>query len=210
MAKNPDDAGFRALLGNTYFRRRPFPVGRGGVQGFADDLSQAAAGRAQAGAGADCAWQERRSCRDLNVGRAVLDSSDYGLALALAGRADQAIAVLDPAAREPGADATVRQNLALAHALRGDWAEARTIAAQDVPAGQLDARMQQWMQLASPKHASDQVAALVGVTPAASRCRPAGPARAEQGRHSPRRRLLRRPHLPISRQHRSRRSSNLS
>ena len=59
---------------------------------------------------------------------------NYGLALALAGRAAEAIAVLEAAAREQGADATVRQNLALAHALAGDWTEARTIAAQDVPA----------------------------------------------------------------------------
>ena len=168
VAKNPDDAGFRALLGNTYFAGGRF---RSAEAAYKDSLTiypkqpqvvlklalvQIALGK------------NDEAVRDLNVGRAVLDSSDYGLALALAGRADQAIAVLDPAAREPGADATVRQNLALAHALRGDWAEAKTIAAQDVPAGQLDARMQQWMQLASPKHASDRVAALVGVTPAAS------------------------------------------
>jgi hypothetical protein len=103
----------------------------------------------------------------LNAARGGLDASDYGLALALAGRPAEAIAVLEPAAREKDADATVRQNLALAHALAGDWNEARTIAAQDVPAGQLDARVEQWMQLAKPAHASDQVAALVGVTPAA-------------------------------------------
>ena len=42
------------------------------------------------------------------------------------------------------------------------------IASQDVPAGQLDGRIQQWMKLASPKSAADQVASLVGVTPAAS------------------------------------------
>jgi hypothetical protein len=75
--------------------------------------------------------------------------------------------VLNAAARQDGADATVRQNLALAHALAGDWDEARTIASQDVPANQLDGRIHQWMLLASPKGPSDQVAALVGVTPAA-------------------------------------------
>ena len=61
----------------------------------------------------------------------------------------------------------VRQNLALAHALAGDWTEARTIAAQDVPADQLDGRIQQWMQLASPKHAGRPGRGAVGVTPAA-------------------------------------------
>jgi hypothetical protein len=53
----------------------------------------------------------------------------------------------------------------LSYALAGDWAAARTVAAQDVPADQLDARIQQWMKLASPSRASDQVAALTGVTP---------------------------------------------
>jgi Flp pilus assembly protein TadD len=168
VAKNPDDAGFRTLLGNAYFAGGRF---RSAEAAFTDSLTiygkqpqvvlklalaQIALGKNDA------------AVQSLNAGRPVLDTSDYGLALALAGRADEAIAVLDPAARQVGADATVRQNLALAHALRGDWAEAKTIAAQDVPAGQLDARMQQWMQLASPRHASDQVAALVGVTPAAS------------------------------------------
>jgi len=168
VAKNPDDAGFRTLLGNAYFAGGRF---RSAEAAYTDSLtiygkqpqvvlklalSQIALGNNAA------------AVQSLDAGRPVLDTSDYGLALALAGRADEAIAVLDPAARQVGADATVRQNLALAHALRGDWAEAKTIAAQDVPAGQLDARMQQWMQLASPRHASDQVAALVGVTPAAS------------------------------------------
>jgi hypothetical protein len=62
----------------------------------------------------------------------------------------------------------VRQNLALAYAFSGDWINARTVAEQDVPADQIDARIHQWMQLASPAHPSDQVAALIGVTPAAS------------------------------------------
>jgi Flp pilus assembly protein TadD len=167
VAKNPDDAGFRALLGNSYFAGGRF---RSAEAAYRDSLTiygnqpqtvlKLALVEIALGKNND-------AVAVLNRSRAVLDASDYGLALALAGRTDQAIAVLDPAARQVGADATVRQNLALAHALRGDWAEAKTIAAQDVPAGQLDARIQQWMQLASPKHASDQVAALVGVTPAA-------------------------------------------
>ena len=79
-----------------------------------------------------------------------------------------AVSVLEHAARAVGADARVRQNLALAHALQGDWTAAKTVAAQDVPADQLNARIQQWMTFATPARASDQVAALTGVTPAAS------------------------------------------
>lgn len=167
VAKTPNDAGFRALLGNAYFAGGRFLSAE---QAYRDALTlypsqpqvvlkltlvEIAQGK------------NDRAVALLHDSRDVLNASDYGLALALAGHPAQAIAVLEPAARDKDADATVRQNLALAHALVGDWNEARTIAAQDVPGNQLDARIHQWMQLASPRHASDQVAALVGVTPAA-------------------------------------------
>jgi Flp pilus assembly protein TadD len=167
VANKPDDAAFRALLGSAYFAGGRF---HSAEQAFRDSLTLspdqpqivlklALVEIAQGKNGEAVAV--------LNAARGALDASDYGLAIALAGRPAEAIAVLDPAARQRDADATVRQNLALAHALAGDWNEARTIASQDVPAGQLDARIQQWMQLAKPAHAADQVAALVGVTPAA-------------------------------------------
>ena len=112
--------------------------------------------------------KSREAVAFLNSTREALDASDYGLAMALAGRPNEAVTVLDKAARQKDADATVRQNLALAHALAGDWSQARIVAAQDVPANQLDARMAQWMQLANPKSSADQVATLLGVTPAAA------------------------------------------
>jgi Flp pilus assembly protein TadD len=103
----------------------------------------------------------------LEAARDFLEAADYGLALALAGQPTDAVAVLNQAARLPGADARLRQNLALAHALAGDWTMARTIAEQDVPPQQLDARIQDWMKMATPTRASDQVAALTGIRPAA-------------------------------------------
>ncbi len=75
--------------------------------------------------------------------------------------------MLDEAARAVGADSRVRQNLALAHALTGDWTQARNVASQDVAADQLDSRIQQWMSFAKPAKASDQVASLTGFAPAA-------------------------------------------
>jgi hypothetical protein len=75
--------------------------------------------------------------------------------------------VLQQAARVPGADARVRQNLALAYGLAGDWTEARTVAAQDIAPDQLESRINQWMQIATPAHASDQLAAVTGITPIA-------------------------------------------
>ena len=167
VQKTPDDAGFRAILGNAYFAAGRFASAE---SAYKDSLSlysnqpQVILKLALVETALD---KKDEAVAFLQAGREVLDSSNYGLALALAGRPGDAIAVLEAAAREPGADATVRQNLALAHALAGDWTEARTIAAQDVPGNKLDARIQQWMQLAAPKNPSDQVAALVGVTPAA-------------------------------------------
>jgi len=167
VAKSPMDASVRLLLGNSYFAGGRF---RSAETAYRETLT---IDPSQSQVVLKLALVEiaqgknREAVAFLNQARGVLDPSDYGLALALAGRPAEAIMVLNAAARQDGADATVRQNLALAHALAGDWDEARTIAAQDVPANQLDGRIHQWMQLAAPKSPADQIAALIGVTPAA-------------------------------------------
>jgi len=167
VEKSPDDAGFRALLGNAYFAGGRFWSAESAYKDSLTIYSNQPRVILRLALVEVALGKKDEAVQFLEAGRSVLDSSNYGLALALAGHAAEAIPVLESAARRPGADPTVRQNLALAHALAGDWTEARTIAAQDVPANQLDARIQQWMQLAGPKKPADQVAALVGVTPAA-------------------------------------------
>ena len=166
VAKTPDDAGFRGLLGNAYFAGGRFASAEAA---YKDALAiypnqpqvilklalvEIAQGKLD------------EATTFLNAARGQLDPADYGLAIALAGHPADAVPILETAARDKNADARVRQNLALAYALSGDWTNARTIAAQDVPANQLDERIQQWMQLARPSHPSDQVAALTGVKPA--------------------------------------------
>ena len=168
VEKTPDNAGFRALLGNTYFAGGRFASAEAA---YKDALSISSS---QPQVVLKLALVEIAQGKNgealslLDSARNVIDPADYGLALALAGRPSDAIAVLDSVARAVGADARVRQNLALSFALAGDWTQARTVAAQDVPADQLDGRIHQWMQLANPARSSDQVAALIGVTPAAS------------------------------------------
>ncbi|MCY7271813.1 MAG: tetratricopeptide repeat protein [Sphingomonas bacterium] len=167
VGNTPNDAGFRALLGNAYFGGGRFASAE---SAYRDSLSlfpnqpqvvlklalvTIAQGKTDA------------ALAVLESARNVLDPSDYGLALALAGQPQAAVSVLDAAAREVGADSRVRQNLALAHALTGDWAQARNVASQDVAADQVDARIQQWMTFAKPTKASDQVASMTGFTPAA-------------------------------------------
>jgi Flp pilus assembly protein TadD len=162
----PNDAGFRKLLGNCYFAAGRFASAE---QAYRDSLTLSAA---QADVVLKLALVEIAQGRGadavvaLEQARGALDPADYGLAIALAGHPAEAVAVLNEVARMNGADARVRQNLALAYGLSGDWTTARTVAAQDVPPDQLDSRIHQWMQVATPTHSYDQVAMLTGVHPA--------------------------------------------
>jgi Flp pilus assembly protein TadD len=167
VAKAPTDAGFRSLLGNAYFAGGRF---RSAETAYKDSLSlypNQAQVMLKLALVQTALGKKAQAIATLTEARPALGDSNYGLALALAGRPTDAIRALEPAARDANADPTVRQNLALAYAFAGNWDNARAVAAQDVPAGQLDARIHQWMQLVSPKSPSEQVAALVGVTPAA-------------------------------------------
>jgi Flp pilus assembly protein TadD len=167
-ARTPADATIRALLGNAYFAGGRFSSAE---TAFKDSLS---INPAQSQVVLKLALAEIAQGKNdqalavLNASRGSLDPADYGLALALAGRPTAAVDVLETVARAAGADARVRQNLALSHALAGDWVSARTIAAQDVPADQLEGRIQQWMQIANPAKPGEQLAALIGVKPVAA------------------------------------------
>jgi Flp pilus assembly protein TadD len=168
VEKSPRDAGFRALLGNCYLAAGRFASAEAA---FKDSLTLIAN---QPQVVLKLALVEIAQGKNdeakylLAQAQGMLDPTDTGLALALAGDPQNAIAVLEPAARETGADSRTRQNLALAHALAGNWEQARVVAAQDVPGDQLDGRIQQWMALAKPAKPSDQVAAFIGIQPVAS------------------------------------------
>ena len=149
--KQPQRCRLPGLARQRLFRRGPLCFGRSGLSRFARAPVQPAAGRPEAGAGPDRPGQERRSAGLARRPRAMCSTRPTtALRWRLPASRSEAIAILEPAARQAGADARVRQNLALAYALTGDWTAARTVAAQDVPADQLDARIQQWMVLAKP------------------------------------------------------------
>lgn len=164
----PQDFNVRTLLGNTYFASGRFASAEAA---YTDSLALAPAqpqiilkrALVQIAQGKNDA-----AIAGLQAAQGLIDPADFGLALALAGRPADAVQMLDVAARAHGADSRVRQNLALANALAGDWEAARVIASQDLTPDLVDARVQQWMALAKPAHSYDQVAALVGVTPAAA------------------------------------------
>jgi tetratricopeptide (TPR) repeat protein len=164
----PQDSNIRSLLGNAYFASGRFASAEAA---YTDSLVLARAqpqiilkrALVQIAQG-----KNDVAISDLYAAQGMIDPADFGLALALAGRPGEAVQMLDVAARAQGADSRVRQNLALANALAGDWMAARTIAAQDLTPDLVDSRVQQWMSLSKPNNSYDQVAALVGVTPAAA------------------------------------------
>ncbi len=168
VAVTPTDAGFRMVLGNSYFAGGRFASAE---EAYRDSLTLAPSQPQvvlKLALVSIAQGKNAQALAFLEAARSVLDPSDYGLALALAGRPQDAAQVLRQAAEQVGADSRVRQNLALALALSGDWTGARGVAAQDVAADQLDGRIQSWMQLAKPARVSDQVASLTGIAPAAS------------------------------------------
>jgi Flp pilus assembly protein TadD len=164
----PNDASFRALLGNIYLASGRYASAE---RSYHDALTLAAPdlqvvlkyALVQIALG-----KSQDAVAMLGEAQSLLDPADLGLALALAGRASDAVAVLEPASRLRGADARTRQNLALAYALGGDWAQARIVAEQDLAVDQVDARMAEWLAMAKPGQASAQVAAFIGIRPLAS------------------------------------------
>jgi D-alanyl-D-alanine carboxypeptidase len=159
---SPRDAGYRALLGQAYLNDGRFASATTALEeavqlGATDSntvIALALAHIAQNKPGvAVTLLQEHRS---------NIPASDIGLALALAGDSESAIYVLTEAARAPDANARTRQNLALAMALSGRWAQARILAAQDLSLAKVEARMAEWSKLAETPNAQLRVASLIG------------------------------------------------
>lgn len=88
---------------------------------------------------------------------------EIGLAYALAGQPQRGVPLLETAARAEDADGRIRQNLALAYALAGDWAKAEATAAQDVSPIELPRRMREFASFTQPRASWDQVAGLLSV-----------------------------------------------
>ncbi len=101
----------------------------------------------------------------VEANRAIVPISDYGLTLALAGRASDAINLLSEAIRADNATARTRQNLALAYALDGRWRDARVMASQDMAQDSVNDRIAEWAQFARPNSYTYRVASLLKVRP---------------------------------------------
>jgi Flp pilus assembly protein TadD len=169
---SPRDAGYRLALGDLYLKNGRF---QSAETSFNDVLSL---DPANSRAALSLALSEialgkaGRAVARLDSLSATVAPGDLGLAYALAGQPRRAVGMIEPAARAADATPRIRQNLALAYALAGDWQKAHAIAAQDVSPAELGARMQQWASFAQPSASWDQVAHLLGVTPAADQGQP--------------------------------------
>ncbi|MFW2853183.1 tetratricopeptide repeat protein [Sphingomonas sp. TX0543] len=166
VAMQPRDAGYRVLLGQSYLKAGRFTSAEtayGDVLTLSPTDSRAALNLALAQI-AGGHWELAQKTLDIHGER--IDVTDLGLALALAGNPAKGVSILIAATRSPSATPKTRQNLALAMALAGQWQEARNIAGIDLPPAEADQRIMQWATFAKPNHAADQVAALLGVTPA--------------------------------------------
>lgn len=103
--------------------------------------------------------------RSLLAGASSLSPADRGLGLVLAGDIAGGGAVLAEASRSASADGRVRQNLAFAYAMAGNWRQARVVAAQDLPPATVHDRIGEWAKIARPRNSWDQVAYLLNIQP---------------------------------------------
>ncbi|MEA3008320.1 MAG: hypothetical protein QOJ91_12 [Sphingomonadales bacterium] len=169
---SPRDVGYRMILADLYLKNGRF---QSAESTFAD-VQHLDPGNARAAFSIALArialGRPAGAVAELDRLAETASPADIGLAYALAGEPRRAIELLEPAARAPGATARTRQNLALSYALAGDWEKARVTAAQDLSPADLAPRLQSWAALAQPGGGAAQVAALLGVTPAADSGQP--------------------------------------
>ncbi|MFL0672829.1 MAG: SPOR domain-containing protein [Erythrobacter sp.] len=173
VAADPLNADTRALLGAAYLGAGRFMAAAATFED-ALDLGHEDARTVLSYALAKTAIGDARvAVAALDEARGRLSAADYGLALALAGQPERGVKVLVDAVRFEEATPKLRQNLAYAYALSGNWRAARVMAAEDVPAGQIDARMVEWAATAAPDQFQQRIASLLKVTPATDMGQPA-------------------------------------
>lgn len=160
---SPRDAYTRTLLGNAYLEAGRFASAATTFQdaialGDTSPRTVISLSLAQTGMGDRAA-----AIYTLERYEAALDPADLGLALALAGQPQRGVHILSNSLRSGNNTAKIRQNLAYAYAMSGQWREARLMVAEDVPADKVGERMAEWGALAHPELYRTRVAALLKV-----------------------------------------------
>lgn len=169
---DPRNAGFRAMLGAAYLDAGRFTsasqaFGEALELGDSDPRTVLSYSLAKIATG-----DNKAALAKLAANERAIAPADLGLALALAGQPEKGVHYLVNSVRNGDASSKARQNLAYAYALAGNWRAARVMAAEDVPADQLDARLSEWAALARPEDYQARVAKLLGVTAVADNGQP--------------------------------------
>lgn len=159
---DPHNAAYRAMLGKAYLDAGRFASAQ---TSFDDamtlgDLSPRTALSLALSLTAQAKYTEAAAL--LNDWEGHIATADLGLAFALAGQPDRGIALMSNAIRSGENTVKMRQNLAYAYAVAGQWRQARLMAAQDVPADQLGTRMEEWAEMSSPTAYQTRIARLLG------------------------------------------------
>jgi len=162
VAANPQEAGYRAILGQAYLRAGRFESAAQALDEamqLGDNSARTALGLALANSGLGL---NDEAVAILDDWRDAIPAADLGLAYAMAGQSERGVAILVDALRGGENTPKLRQNLAYAYALNGRWREARIMASQDVPADKLDERISSWASRAKPEDSRLRVAGLIG------------------------------------------------
>lgn len=170
---DPQNAAYRVTLGSAYMKAGRF---QSAATSFQDALTlgETAPKTALSLALAQVASGDKRGAvSTLDQWQNAIDAADLGLALSLAGETQRGVEVLASQVRGGNSSPKMRQNLAYAYALNGDWRAARLMAAEDVPADQLEARLSEWAEVARPEDHHARVAALLAVPMVADSGQPA-------------------------------------
>lgn len=161
VAGSPREPRYRALLGQAYLRAGRFVSATSAFNDamkLGDNSSRTALGLALADI---AAGRSQEAVAILDDWRDAIPAADLGLALALAGETSRGVAIMSDALRAGDNTSKLRQNLAYAYALDGRWREARVMAAQDVPADQIDDRISQWAQSSRPEDYKMRIAGMI-------------------------------------------------
>lgn len=163
VQRSPNDAAARIALGQAYLDAGRF---QSAATTFSDAIQLGdASGRirlslalAHIGAG-----DSRAALVVLDDARDAIPASDRGLALALAGETGRGVAILLDGLRAGENTPKLRQNLAFAYALDGQWREARIAMALDVPADKMDDRIGEWAMMSRPEDVQKRIASVLSV-----------------------------------------------
>ncbi|MXP25787.1 tetratricopeptide repeat protein [Altererythrobacter indicus] len=165
VRSEPNNPAYRAILGKAYLDSGRFLAAATTLQDaltLGDHSNRTTLQLALALIGSG---QAPAAIKLLDQRSDSIDPADAGLAFALAGDTRRGIATLSVAIRSGVNNPRIRQNLALAYALAGQWREARALAAQDVPPDQLGTRMEQWAAMALAQQPALPIAQLLDVKP---------------------------------------------